>query len=99
MGVAGSNEINAEDVEIMAIKNIIKNFPRFIKGGGGVTEVHLSFHQEPILKNKNVVITGGSSGIGFAVAKKCIDSGANVIITGRNPDKLQQAKEKLETYL
>lgn len=46
---------------------------------------------------KNVVITGGSSGIGFATAKAFINAGANVWITGRNEEKLQRAKEALSS--
>lgn len=35
------------------------------------------------LKGKNILITGGTAGIGLAVAKRFIASGANIIITGR----------------
>jgi 3-dehydrosphinganine reductase len=42
--------------------------------------------------DKNIIITGGSSGIGFALAKECIDFGAKVWILGRDENKLQQAK-------
>src|SRR5690606_11517324 len=41
--------------------------------------------------DKNVVITGGSTGIGFATAKAFINAGANVLITGRSADNLQKA--------
>ena len=41
--------------------------------------------------NKNVVITGASTGIGFATAQAFINAGANVIITGKNADKLNKA--------
>ena len=41
--------------------------------------------------NKNVVITGGSTGIGFATAKAFINAGASVWITGRSADNLQKA--------
>ncbi|MCD0472591.1 SDR family oxidoreductase [Flavobacterium sp. JAS] len=41
--------------------------------------------------NKNVIITGGSAGIGFATAKEFIDAGANVWITGRNAENLEKA--------
>jgi len=47
------------------------------------------------LKNKRVVITGGSSGIGFATAKMAVESGAEVIIAGRSKDKLATAKHAI----
>lgn len=42
-------------------------------------------------KNKNVIIAGGSTGIGFATAKAFINQGANVLITGRSASNLQKA--------
>ncbi|MGH9466835.1 MAG: SDR family NAD(P)-dependent oxidoreductase, partial [Terriglobales bacterium] len=47
------------------------------------------------LRNKRVLITGGSSGIGFALAKAMLDSGAHVVITGRRPDALIAATNQL----
>jgi NAD(P)-dependent dehydrogenase (short-subunit alcohol dehydrogenase family) len=47
------------------------------------------------LENKIVVITGGNSGIGFATAQQFIEEGATVIITGRNPQALDEAARKL----
>jgi NAD(P)-dependent dehydrogenase (short-subunit alcohol dehydrogenase family) len=47
--------------------------------------------------NKNVVITGGSTGIGLATAKAFIDAGANVLITGKNPDNLQNAATEINS--
>lgn len=40
-----------------------------------------------IFKNKTVLITGGTSGIGEALAKRLIDSDAKVIVTGRSKEK------------
>ncbi|WP_318312578.1 SDR family oxidoreductase [Flagellimonas crocea] len=48
-------------------------------------------------ENKNVVITGGSTGIGFATAKAFIKNGANVWITGRNADNLQKASSTINS--
>lgn len=47
--------------------------------------------------NKNVVITGGSTGIGLATAKAFISAGANVWITGRSADNLQKATEEINS--
>jgi NAD(P)-dependent dehydrogenase (short-subunit alcohol dehydrogenase family) len=44
------------------------------------------------LTNKVTVITGGTTGIGLATAQLFIEEGATVIVTGRNPDTLKQAK-------
>lgn len=48
-------------------------------------------------KDKNVVITGGSTGIGFASARAFIDAGAKVWITGRSDDNLQRAAEEINS--
>ena len=47
------------------------------------------------LQGKNVLITGGAHGIGYSIAKKCIDEGAVVLICGRNIERLQQAQRTL----
>jgi NAD(P)-dependent dehydrogenase (short-subunit alcohol dehydrogenase family) len=48
-------------------------------------------------KNKNVIITGGSTGIGFATAKAFINAGANVLITGRSIENLQKASAEINS--
>jgi len=48
------------------------------------------------LKGANVLVTGGSSGIGYAIAKTLIEAGANVAITGRDERRLSEAASKLE---
>lgn len=47
------------------------------------------------LKNKVAVITGGSSGIGLATAKKLVAEGAYVYITGRRQSELDKAKTEI----
>ena len=47
------------------------------------------------LNNKVAVVTGGSSGIGLATARRFIADGAQVVITGRNQDALDGAVAEL----
>ena len=45
------------------------------------------------MKNKAVLVTGSSSGIGLEIARKCNFSGWDVIHNGRNKDKLNLRKK------
>jgi NAD(P)-dependent dehydrogenase (short-subunit alcohol dehydrogenase family) len=48
------------------------------------------------LKGKKAIVTGGSAGIGLAVAQLLADEGLEVIIPGRNRKKLDRAIASLE---
>src|SRR5258708_10917033 len=47
------------------------------------------------LQGKRALITGGSSGIGLAIAEAMLAKGAHIVITGRRPDVLSSAAERL----
>jgi NAD(P)-dependent dehydrogenase (short-subunit alcohol dehydrogenase family) len=47
------------------------------------------------LSGKTAIVTGGSRGIGFAIATALLESGANVVITGTRPDTLDHAVGRL----
>jgi NAD(P)-dependent dehydrogenase (short-subunit alcohol dehydrogenase family) len=47
------------------------------------------------LNGKTAVITGGSSGIGLAAAKRFVDEGAHVFIMGRRQSELDKAKAEI----
>ncbi len=48
-----------------------------------------------LLENKSALVTGGGSGIGLACAMAFANEGANVLIMGRNPEKLENAAIEL----
>ena len=48
--------------------------------------------REPELRGQTVVVIGGSAGIGLETARRARAEGADVILTGRNPDRLKQRK-------
>ena len=50
------------------------------------------------LKGKTALITGGSDGIGFAVARAFAGKGADLVIVGRDREKLDQKAEALSRY-
>ncbi|QQE78273.1 SDR family oxidoreductase [Alicyclobacillus sp. SO9] len=48
-----------------------------------------------VMTGNTVLITGGSAGIGFALAREFLTAGNEVIVCGRSERKLAQAKEQL----
>ncbi|MGT2908120.1 SDR family NAD(P)-dependent oxidoreductase [Streptococcus dentiloxodontae] len=45
---------------------------------------------------KNIIITGGSSGIGFEIAKLVAPKAQNIVLLARNPEKLDEASRQLQ---
>ena len=52
---------------------------------------------EGFYKDKVVIVTGGSMGIGKELAKQLLDFGAKVVITGRTIEKLRKVQEEFNT--
>ena len=48
------------------------------------------------LKNKNIVVTGASGGIGNSIIKKLNDNGANILASGTRIEKLEELKSRFE---
>ena len=46
------------------------------------------------LKNKNIIVTGASGGIGNAIVEKLYENGANILATGTRIEKLDELKKK-----
>jgi NAD(P)-dependent dehydrogenase (short-subunit alcohol dehydrogenase family) len=51
----------------------------------------VSTAREPALLGQTVVVIGGSAGIGLETARRARAEGAEVVLTGRNPDRLKEA--------
>ena len=49
------------------------------------------------LRNDHIVIFGGGSGIGLAIAKRFCEAGAEVLIVGRSQEKLEKAAEEISS--
>ena len=47
------------------------------------------------LSGRKILVTGGSSGIGRHIAKQCVDNGAEVVIVGRDEEKLRTAADEI----
>ena len=52
-------------------------------------------HREPELRGQTVAVIGGSAGIGFETARRARIEGASVILSGRNPERLERAASEL----
>ena len=56
----------------------------------------LPVRREPELLGQTVIVIGGSAGIGLETARRARAEGARLILTGRNPERLQLAASELE---
>ena len=54
--------------------------------------------REPELLGQTVVVIGGSAGIGLETARRAKAEGADVILTGRNPERLKQAAAEVDAH-
>jgi 3-oxoacyl-[acyl-carrier protein] reductase len=48
------------------------------------------------LKNKNIIVTGASGGIGNSIVEKLYENGANILATGTRLEKLEELKHKFK---
>ena len=48
------------------------------------------------LKNKNIIVTGATGGIGNSIVEKLYDNSANILATGTRIEKLEKLKEKFK---
>ena len=54
--------------------------------------------REPQLAGQTVVVIGGSAGIGLETARLAHAEGATLVLTARNPERLQDVASELATF-
>ena len=80
----------------MGLKSRVKRkIRKIIPKRKEILPVIVPTQNQDLLKGKVALITGGSSGIGFAIAQALINCGAKIIIAGTNEDKLKNALSQL----
>ena len=77
---------------LQCVKRLIKRTLRYFKKQ---VPVYIPILQTDLLNGRVALITGGTSGIGFAIAKSFLNSGATVVITGRNIERVKNTCNKL----
>lgn len=84
----------------MSLRTYVKRGLRYILHGQPVKKVYpqvVTLAPSELLKNRTALITGGTSGIGYEIAKAYINAGAFCIITGRSEEKIKKACDKIES--
>lgn len=81
----------------MSIKSRLKHLVSFLLHGvPNPVYANISYlSPNETLRGKKVVITGGGRGLGFSMAKKFVEEGAEVLIAGRNMKVLEESAKKL----
>ncbi len=82
----------------MKFKSVIGRAFRYIIQGIPINNVTANIVELPpsqLLMNRTALVTGGTSGIGFEIAKSFLKAGADVIITGRNESRVEKACETI----
>lgn len=81
-------------MDIRVVKHALKSFIELVKVKKIVPIQH-PVDNKNMLSGKVALITGGSGGIGYAIAKSFLESGCKVIIAGTNELKLQKCVSEL----
>lgn len=84
----------------MVLKHLIgefRNLRKYMRMGGVVYTTVSTVNPHEQLLGKNILITGGTSGIGLAIARMFLSEGANVVITGRHLSKLTEVSQSINS--
>lgn len=80
----------------MSIKKKLKKVADYLLTDRHVVQVKVGqINYGGILKDRHIIVTGGGSGLGLAMARKFVQEGAKVLIVGRNELKLSHAVKEL----
>lgn len=77
------------------MKTIIKSILSYFRKVEVTNVSVISMASNELLSGRCALITGGTSGIGFAIAEAFINAGATVIITGRTQKRIDEAINRL----
>lgn len=76
----------------MYIKRVLKYILKGVPNNH-ITVVTKQIAPNNLLKDKRIIITGGGRGLGYYMAQTCIAEGAEVLITGRNEERLKKVQK------
>lgn len=72
-----------------AFRYIIKGIPN-----KNIRVETFSVENSKLLMNRNIIVTGGSRGLGYYISKRLLESGAKILIIGRNQKSLEKVQEE-----
>ena len=75
---------------------LIKQFRQFASKLKVHVPVYVPVLESNLLSGRKALVTGGTGGIGYAIAKAFLEAGASVCITGRNEDRINAAVKSLQ---
>lgn len=82
----------------MGFKQYTKRGLEYVAKGvpNKITKVNVAqINYGGILEGRKIIVTGATRGLGFEIARRAIEEGATVMITGRNIETLNEAREKM----
>lgn len=87
----------------MSIRTYIKRGLYYVLKGHTenkiISDVHIHYSSpSQRLHGKKIIITGGGRGLGYAMAKRFVSEGAQVLISGRNEELLKKASDELHCF-
>lgn len=86
----------------MAFLNYLKRAVSFILRGlqkPVYSDLHIHYLKpNERLNGKKIIVTGGGKGLGYAMAKRFVSEGAEVLISGRNEEQLKKSANDLQCH-